>query len=173
MICKGSHQSIKLTTSNFLNSLKCWAVTKSGVVNWNICSIIFSILIPIQWAFSSHPCAANCTSWTSGVNLLILKLTLLKHSHFIQHNYNLTFPLFSAMIHWTPSKCTGGSVYLCSPAYLFLSCEMCYFLWALISGVLSLAPRPAGATPFRRPFWWEKTEVRNNGKMMWNSQWLN
>ena len=108
MICKGSRQSIKLklTTSNFLNSLKCWAVTKSGVVNWNICSIIFSILIPIQWAFSSHPCAANCTFWTSGVNLLILKLTVLKHSHFIQHNYNLTFPLFSAMIHWTPFKCT-------------------------------------------------------------------
>jgi len=69
------------------------------MVNWSNCSIIVSILIPNQWAFSSLP-------WTNGVNLLILKLTALKHSHFIQHNYNLIFPLFSATIHWTPSKCT-------------------------------------------------------------------
>ena len=69
---------------------------------------------------------------------------------------------------------TADQYNLCSLAYLLLSCEMCYFLWPLISGVLNLASCPAGATPFWRHFqWWEKTEVSNNGKMMWNSQWLN
>lgn len=136
MICKGSHQSIKLklTTSNFLNSLKCWAVTKSGVVNWSNCSIIVSILFPIQWAFSSLPCAAMyfLDKWGKSPHLKINSVkTFPFHTTQLQSYISFIFGNDSL----DPLEVHTADLYnLCSLAYLLLSCEMCYFLWPLISG---------------------------------------